>query len=152
MWALLPVVIVALLVWEAPVAFGKKVVLFSEVYGVLVDASGVPQPDIRIERKWVWRGNENSDETVTGKDGVFRLPEIGDTTLLGSILPESPVVGQDIFAHGSDGAVNIWGATKHSYDANSEMEGRPVRLSCRIDQEPNADGLYWGTCIELKDD
>ena len=32
-WAVAPIVVVVLLIWEAPVAFGKKVVLFSEVNG-----------------------------------------------------------------------------------------------------------------------
>ena len=131
-------------------AFGKQVVLFSAVSGVLVDASGAPQAGIRIERKWNWKGTPKSDEAVTGPDGTFRFPEVSDSSIMASILPHEPVIGQDMIAHGPNGPVTIWGHTKHSYEANSELEGRPLNISCRIDKEPGDEGLYWGTCVEAK--
>ena len=145
-----PVIAVVLILGGASMAFGKQVVLFSAVSGKLIDAAGNPQAGVRIERKWDWKGSPKSDETVTGEDGTFQFPEVNDRSIMASVLPHEPVIGQDMIAHGPNGPVNIWGHTKHSYDANTELDGRPLNLSCRIDKEPSDDGLYWGTCVEWK--
>lgn len=131
-------------------ALGKTVVLFSEVEGRLVDAAGTPQPGIRIERIWKWKGKERRDDTNTGADGIFRFPEITDSSILDGILPHQPVITQDMVAHGPAGRVILWQAGKMSYERNSELQGRPTRLVCRIDAEPNSDGPYWGTCVEAE--
>ena len=148
LWVLVPIAAVVLIMWEAPVAFGKKLVLFSEVDGVLVDGTGSPQGGVRIERQWTWRGTADSDETTTDGNGRFRFPEVTERSLMAAILPQEPVVGQDMIAHGANGPLKIWGAMKNSYERNSELDGRPLRLSCRIDKEPDDTGLYWGTCVE----
>jgi len=148
-WALIPVVAVILIVMEVPVAFGKTVVLFSEFHGVLVDGGGKPQPGVRIERKWTWNGESSGDETTTAADGSFRFPDATSTSLMAAILPHEPVISQDVIAHGPDGPVTLWGATKHSYARNAELDGRPIDVKCRIDIEPNSDGPFWGTCVEV---
>lgn len=147
-WTTVAIAFTVLIATEVPMAFGKTVVLFSEFNGVLVDASNNPQPGVRIVRKWKWK-EPAQDETVTDKDGRFHLPRVTGTSLLASVLPVKAVITQDIIAHGPEGEVILWSAGKLSFEDNSEMDGRPLNFSCRIDKTPNHDGPYYGTCREI---
>lgn len=130
--------------------FGKSLVLCSPFQGRIVDGQGQPVAGIRIERHWVWGWNdkEGNDSAVTDDAGRFQLPLVEGSSFLGSVMPHEPDVRQRIVAHGPNGEVEIWYASKKSYELNSELDGRPVKVVCRIDKEPSDDGLYWGTCTE----
>lgn len=131
-------------------AFGKTLVLCSPLHGRLVTEDGKPAAGVRIERHWTWGWNDKqgTDSTATDDQGAFELPIVEGTSFWGSMMPHEPDIKQRIVAHGPNGEVEIWYASKKTYELNSEMEGRPVKVICRIDKEPSSDGLYWGTCTE----
>jgi len=131
-------------------ALGKSLVLCSPFHGRLLTQDGQPAAGVRIERSWVWGWNDKqgSDTTETDDQGRFELPIVEGSSFLGSMLPHEPDVRQRIVAHAPNGEVEIWVASKKTYELNSELEGRPVKVVCNIDKEPSDDGLYWGTCTE----
>lgn len=150
---LISVLLVAVLLFmnlEAGVAFDRTTTFFSEVNGRLLDADGVAQGGIRIERSWQ-RSPEDEpgvDETVTGEDCTFLFPAAtGLRSILGR-MPGTPVIRQKITAFGPDGPVTLWKAVKTNLDPNGELDGRPLNLECRIGVEPDGEGPVWGTCRE----
>lgn len=151
-WAFIGVVIVAFaaaaLMWEAPKAMGKTATIFSEINATLVNAAGEPQSGVKIERWWrrTPEAEPESDTTTTAEDGSFHFPEITYKPGFMGRLPGTPAYKQRITAIGPDGEVKLWFHVKTSNDPNSELDGRPARLVCRIDREPDAEGPVFGTC------
>lgn len=136
-------------------SMAAKRVLASEVEGRLVaDAEGTPVSGATVVRrwKWAWTGAEGEDRTTTDADGRFRFPEVTGRSLTAGIVPHEPSVDQDFTVElGSDRPpLLILGLQKSNYDPDGETQGRPMRLRCRTDLEPDARGFYWGTC-ELLD-
>ncbi len=133
-------------------AFGRTFVLCSRFVGVLVTEGGKPAPGIKMVRSWNWGWNDRSgrDETVTGPDGRFEFAAVTGKSLTASIAPHEPSVRQEIIAHGARGAVTIWSVNKKNYDMDGELDGRAINVVCRVDREPSAQGLIWGTCVESK--
>ena len=131
-------------------AFGKSFVLCSPFSGTAVIEGGKPVADVVIERRWVWSWNDEtgSDRTVTDANGKFEFPLVEGSSMSAMFLPHEPNIRQTIIAHTPGGEVEIWNAIKATYEMNSEMDGRPIKVICHLDKEPSADGLYWGTCVE----
>jgi hypothetical protein len=135
---------------EAGMAFDRTITFFSEVNGRLIDADGIPQGGIRIERSWRRSPDDDPviDETITGPDGAFFFPaSTGPRSMVGR-LPGTPVIRQEITAFGPDGPVTLWKAVRTNTDPNGELDGRPLNLECRIGVEPDGEGPVWGTCRE----
>jgi hypothetical protein len=135
---------------EVTMARDGTITFFSAVNGRLIDAEGVPQGGIRIERSWRRSPNDDPviDETITRPDGAFFFPaSTGSQSMIGR-LPGTPVIRQEITAFGPDGPVTLWKAVKTNLEPNGELDGRPLNLECRIDVEPDGDGPVWGTCRE----
>ena len=137
----------------AQMAFGDSLVLCSKLSGKLVDQEGAGQSGIRIVRswEWAWADKQGSDEVTTDADGSFLFPEVTGSSWTARIVPHTPSIRQSVIAHGPDGAVEILAIDKGSYERDSELEGTGltgpgINVVCRIDKEPSADGLYWGTC------
>ena len=131
-------------------AFGKSLVLCSPFSGRAMTQAGEPAAGITVVRTWKWGWNDKTgtDRTTTDENGKFSFPVVNGSSFSASLLPHEPNVLQTITAHTDSGEVEIWSATKKTYDLNSEMKGRPVHVKCFVDKEPSADGLYWGTCVE----
>ena len=150
-WVIAILLCAALLgVVEISMAFGKTLVLCSPFSGLLVTEGGEAAHGVRLERTWLWGWNSRagSDVAVTGPDGRFRFPAVTGRSVLASMLPHQPSTDQTIAAHGPDGPAEIWRASKSNYDMNGELSGRPINVTCHLDREPSADGLFWGTCEE----
>lgn len=133
-------------------AFGKKITFFSEMTGQLVNEEGEEQVGVKVTRSWKRRPEDKPtvDQTVTDSSGKFMFPAATDTSFLASFLPGTPVIKQEITAEGPNGLVTLWKAVKTNFDNNGELQGRPFRLICRIDKEPDGEGPAWGTCQELQ--
>lgn len=131
-------------------AFGKTFVLFSPFSGTAVTDDGAPAAGIKIERswKWGWNNETGSDHATTDNQGRFSFPVIEGHSFTASFMPHEPHITQSLIASMASGEVEIWHAIKKSYDLNSELNGKPTRVVCRLDKEPSDEGLYWGTCVE----
>lgn len=131
-------------------AIGGNLILFSPFNGKALMQDGQPAAGITLERKWKWGWNdkESSDQTITSANGEFSFPAVNESSFLASLLPHEPDVLQTITAFTGKGSIEIWAASKKSYELNSEMDGRPISVTCVVDAEPSSDGLYWGTCVE----
>ncbi|MCF6251721.1 MAG: hypothetical protein L3J75_10720 [Methylococcaceae bacterium] len=131
-------------------AFGKTYILCSPFSGTAISKDGNPVSGVEIERKWVWAWNGKSglDRTITDKHGKFNFPVVTSSSLTASLLPHEPDISQKITAKTSEGDLEIWYASKKTYELNSEMNGQPIKVLCRLDKKPSSEGLYWGTCIE----
>jgi len=135
-------------------AFGKTYILCSPFSGTAITKDGNSILDVEIERKWVWvwvwvwNGNSGLDRTITDKHGKFNFPVVTSSSLTASLLLHEPDISQQITAKTSEGDLEIWYASKKTYELNSEMNGQPIKVLCRLDKKPSSDGLYWGTCIE----
>ena len=133
-------------------AFGKSFILCSPFSGPAVIEGGKPLGDVVMERRWVWSWNDEtgSDRAVTDANGKFAFPLVKGSSMSAMFLPHEPNIRQTIIAHMPDGELEIWNAVKATYEMNSELDGRPIKVICHLDKEPSADGLYWGTCVEDK--
>jgi len=142
--------IVFFIISGVSMAFGKTYILCSPFSGTAITTEGKPISGVEIERKWVWGWNGKSgvDRTTTDKQGKFYFPVVTSSSLTASFLPHEPDVSQQITAKTTEGNVEIWYASKKSYELNSEMDGQPIKVLCYLDKKPSADGLYWGTCIK----
>ncbi len=111
--------------------------LFSEVEGIVLD-HGKPVVGAELERIWDLGYDESrgTDRTTTDEKGYFRFPKVSKFYILPGLLPfMQPDVGQDIFIHYRGKKVKAWRTTKSDYKVNSEL-GKPIRLICRIENEP----------------
>lgn len=130
-------------------ALGKTYVLASAAEGRLVSGEdGAPVPGVTIRRSWTWgwTGRSGTDETVTDAEGRFRFGEVTGRSLTAGVVPHEPGVRQEYTALLPEGTLTILSLQKSNYDRDGELDGRPMRMRCRTDLEPDAGGLFWGTC------
>lgn len=128
--------------------FAKTLVLFSDVSGQLVNGDGSPAAGITLERKWTWalKNKSGTDSTITDADGNFAFGPVTTKSLSAGIIPHQPTTHQEISAKSDAGTIVIWSNSKLNYDLHGEYEGKPLRMQCRADAEPNSTGEFWGTC------
>ncbi|MFO7855086.1 MAG: carboxypeptidase-like regulatory domain-containing protein [Paracoccaceae bacterium] len=141
---------------EGAMAFGGGLVLASATEGRLVDAGGAPAAGVVLRRRWSWgwTGREGEDRAETDAEGRFRFPEVTGSSLSARVMPHEPSVRVEIEAERGDGPLTILSYQKATYAAGWEAESAGLsefRLLCRIDAEPSADGLFWGTCRAAED-
>jgi hypothetical protein len=148
-----PLVVLAILA-EAPMAFGKTLILASEFEGRLVDADGNPAAGVEVVRtwEWAWTSDTGSDSAQTDGDGRFSFGVVTGSSFSARLVPHQPVIHQEITANGPSGPVLLFSVDKQNYDPDSELFGRGLTLTklnfvCRIDQEPGDTGAFWGTCM-----
>lgn len=154
MWATKVLVLVALVFLTYPevsMAQGQSLTLFSEVRGRLVNSEGKPQAGVRVSRYWQKTPEDEpvTSETTTDREGYFFFPAVTEQNRISRFLPGTPVIRQEITAFGATGSVTLWKTVKTNFDPNGELDGRPLILQCPIDIEPNGNGHFWGTCIEV---
>lgn len=144
-----PIAFVALLWgWSLAACSGEfgmaNKVLFSAVTGtVLLD--GQPVAEAVVERQFEWNDERGRDTTITGSDGRFALPSIERKSgFLDRVLPSEPLVKQTIsISHGGK-AHQAWYFFKRNFRNNGELDGRPIRLTCRLEAEPVKRGEVFG--------
>jgi hypothetical protein len=124
-----------------------KMVIFSAVSGTVMH-EGKPVADAVIERewKWVWGDETGSDQATTAADGSFSLPKIERRSFLGGLLPHEPVVRQTILIRHAGNSYKAWMFDKHDYTDQGELAGKPIRLTCRLENEPVRRGDLFGIC------
>lgn len=125
-----------------------RVVLFSEVHGrVLKD--GEPVAGAEVMQKVVWSDNENDiarQRSITDQMGTFSFPAIERKAGLLRLIPAQPTMLQEIVIRYGGAEYIAWQHGKNSYNANTELDGRPVRLICELTRQPDYEGKHYGIC------
>lgn len=150
----LALIAVLLTIAGGSMAFGKTLILFSEVNGKLVDAAGAPAAGLPVRRTWDADGPnvQGEDTTTTAEDGSFTFPEVTHSSFWASIVPQSATIVQEIRATGADGYEKLlYALDKSNYERDGELNRSPykgpgINITCRIDAEPSDAGWFWGTC------
>jgi hypothetical protein len=125
-----------------------KMVIFSAVKGrVLQDGQPVAGAVIEREFRWAWKDEVGVDKTTSGAGGEFVFGPIERSSFLGSLLPHEPVVRQSITIRHAGKAYEAWLYNKHNYNDNGELEGRPIKIVCRLEVPPQRRGSgVFGIC------
>ena len=121
-------------------------VIFSAISGQVL-LQGQPVAGARIERSARWDDEQATDDTASGTDGRFSLPAITRKRgLLDGILASEPFIEQEILIQHGGKTAKAWVFRKRNYRDNGELDGRPIRMTCRLDSEPQSRGKVFGVC------
>ena len=125
-----------------------RLVLFSEVHGTVLK-DGKPVAGAELIQKVVWSDDENEippQRTVTDKAGAFSFPAIERRAGILRMIPAQPIMLQKILIHYQGAEYIAWQHSKTSYNANTELDGRPIRLVCELTRQPDFEGKHYGIC------
>lgn len=90
-----------------------------------------PLKEAKVIRRWEWNEKKGEDYAFTDSDGIVEFAEIlqrGAT----QFFPSEFVAAQQIVAVIEGKEDRIWSFSKRSPDRDSELEGKPLNLSCEI--------------------
>jgi hypothetical protein len=125
-----------------------RLVLFSEVHGTVLK-DGKPVAGAELVQKVVWSDDENeipSQHTVTDEAGAFSFPAIEHRAGVLRMIPAQPIMLQKILIRYQGAEYIAWQHGKTSYNANTEVDGRPIRLVCELTRQPDYEGKHYGIC------
>ncbi|GLQ99216.1 hypothetical protein GCM10007863_36360 [Dyella mobilis] len=125
-----------------------RLVLFSEVHGTVLK-EGKPVEGARLTQTVVWSDNKNeipAQHAVTDGQGSFSFPTIEHKPGILRMVPHQPVILEKIMIDYQGVEYTAWRHTKDTYDANSEMNGKPINLVCELTREPDFEGTHYGIC------
>lgn len=138
----------ALFLGGASMAVGKTLTIASAMTGQLVDAAGAPVSGVTVVRTWRMNNKQGDESTVTDAEGRFAFPAAEQRSFFAAILPGTPVIDQQ-FTHDQNGSPAMFlRLTKLSFAPDAELEGRPLKVVCRVDAEPTPgpDAIRRSTC------
>ncbi len=124
-----------------------KLCVFSAVSGVVIDR-GQPVNGAKVVRRfrWHWRDEDVRDEAITDKDGRFQFPALYRTSVLAALLPHEPVIEQLITISHDSKEYMAWSVGKRDYDEDTESDGKPANITCRLENERTHHGRIYGIC------
>jgi hypothetical protein len=125
-----------------------RLVLFSEVHGTVLK-DGKPVAGAEIVQKVVWSDDENEiapQRAMTDKAGAFSFPAIEHRAGVLRMIPAQPIMLQTILIRYQSAEYIAWQHSKTSYNANTELDGRPIRLVCELTRQPDFEGKHYGIC------
>lgn len=126
----------------------SRIVLFSEVRGTVLK-EGKPVAGAELIQKVVWSDNDDKNLTqhaVTDKSGAFGFPTLETNAGLLRLIPAQPTIQQTIVIRYQGVEYVAWLHGKSSYDANTELDGRPLHLVCELTRQPDYEGKHYGIC------
>ncbi|MBF3411148.1 hypothetical protein ISF94_12910 [Burkholderia pseudomallei] len=126
----------------------SRLVLFSEVHGTVLK-EGKPVAGAELVQKAVWSDDEDKNptqRTMTDKNGTFGFPAIERNAGLLRLIPAQPTIQQTIVIRYHGVEYVAWLHGKGSYNANTELDGRPFRLVCELTRQPDYEGKHYGIC------
>ena len=123
-------------------AFGK-VHLSSAVNGVVLK-DGEPVENVKIVRRlnWHWGNQQIEDSATTDTKGSFTLDAKSASSFTAKIFPHEPVIEQRITLEHEGVEYKAWLFTKHNYDENGELNGKPLNFICELTDEPKYREAY----------
>jgi len=125
-----------------------RLVLFSEVHGTVLK-DGKPVEGAELIEKVVWSDNENEippQRAVTDAKGAFSFPAIERKAGLLRLIPAQPTIQQTITIKYQGVEYTAWLHGKGSYNANTELDGKPINLVCELTRQPDYEGKHYGIC------
>ena len=125
-----------------------RLVLFSEVHGTVLK-EGKPVAGAELLQKVVWSGDEDksrTQHTVTDSNGAFGFTAIESNAGLLRLIPAQPTIQQTIVIRYQGVEYVAWLHGKGSYNANMELDGRPLHLVCELTRQPDYEGKHYGIC------
>lgn len=125
-----------------------RLVLFSEVHGTVLK-DGKPVEGAELIEKVVWSDNENEippQHSVTDAKGAFSFPAIERKAGLLRLIPAQPTIQQTITIKYQGVEYTAWLHGKGSYNANTELDGKPINLVCELTRQPDYEGKHYGIC------
>ena len=128
--------------------FSSRLVLFSEVHGTVLN-NGKPVLGAELVQQVVWSDNKNDvppQQTSSDADGRFSFPMVERSAGVIRMVPHQPVILQKILIRYEGVEYTAWRHTKNTYDANSELDGKPLNLQCELSREPDFEGTHYGIC------
>lgn len=126
----------------------SRLVLFSEVHGVVLK-EGKPVAGAELVQKVVWSDDESKNRTqntATDRNGAFEFPTIEANAGLLRLIPAQPTIQQTIVIRYRGVEFVAWLHGKGSYNANTELDGRPLHLECELTRQPDYEGKHYGIC------
>jgi len=126
--------------------FGSNV-LFSAVQGqVLLNGQPVAGAEVERRYRWAWNKSEGKEVARTDTRGGFAFGAISQSKGMSGFVPHEPVVFQEIVIRHAGKEYFAWQYTKHNYDENGELHGRPMHMICELSRAPVDNGEYFGLC------
>jgi hypothetical protein len=122
-----------------------KFVIFSALTGKVLQ-NGKPVSGAVLERTFLWHEEQATDRATTGADGTFSFPRIERGSFLSSLLPSEPLSEQTIMIRYQGKDYKAWYFVKRNYRDNGELDGHPIRMTCRPESEPRLQGKVFGIC------
>lgn len=129
----------------------SRLVLFSEVHGTVLK-DGMPVQGATVIQEVVWSDNKNDVPPTTvssAVDGRFSFPVVERNAGVMRVVPHQPVILQKILIRYEGVEYTAWRHTRNSYEDNSEMDGRPLRLECELSRAADFEGTHYGICKAL---
>lgn len=132
-------------------ATNSQMILFSHVEGV-VTRDGEPVAGAEIVQKVLYKTEDEvpAVSLTTGADGKFEFDEISRKAPR-RWLPGEITITQSIVIHHDGQQYEGWHHGKKGFEANAELEGRPLRLVCELTTTPDVEGNHFGICREAKE-
>lgn len=128
----------------------SPLVLFSEVHGTVL-RNGTPVAGAEITQEVVWSDNKDDiapRSVTTRADGAFHFAALEKAPGALRLVPHQATVLQKLLIRHEGVEYTGWRHTRNSYQANSELGGRPIRLVCELSSEPDFEGKHYGICRE----
>lgn len=128
-------------------AMPEPLYLFSEVTGV-VTIDGKPVAGAEVQQIYIWKSDEVINRTLTDEEGRYSFPEVTKTSFIWSWLPHEPFISQRVNILQAGETHKGWFYSKHDYDKNGELKGRPINLRCDLINPTKAhpETEYFGLC------
>ena len=130
-------------------ATNSQMVLFSHVEGT-VTRDGEPVEGAEVVQKVLYKTEDEvpAATLTTGDSGTFIFEEIARKAP-GRWLPGEVTITQSIVIHVDGQQYEGWHHGKKGFEANTELEGRPIRLVCELTTVPDVEGNHFGICREV---
>ena len=126
--------------------FDKKT-LFSEVNGVVLkDGKPVANAEVTRYWHWHWKDKKSTERTITNNKGEFHFDTIRKKSTTASLMFHEPLITQDIKIFVGNEEYKAWRFTKHDYENNGELNGRPINIKCSLETEAFFKDDVFGIC------
>jgi hypothetical protein len=126
----------------------NKLVLFSAVDGVVLE-HGQAVAGAIVAQKIVWSDDaaENTaTQVITDAHGRFHFEPITRAAGMARLIPHSPMILQSIRVNHGGQEYIAWKHGKQTYEENSELHGRPLRLVCELTAPAQQEDDHYGVC------